>query len=421
MKKLIFIFLILHLSFNVEDCICQWVQKSNGIGNNENVFALQKSGNKIYAATGTETYPPDTGRVWLSTNNGENWQNICNGLGNPPTNLVTSLLVMDTLIFAGTNGKGVFLSTNNGNNWITVNNGLTYPYVLSLVSLGNNIFAGTNGNGVFLSTNNGASWTLASNGLPNHFVYTLAVTGNYLFAGIPSHGAFKTTNNGLNWTGANNGLTYPYVYYITTSGSNVYAGIAAHGLYLSTNYGTNWNVTGLSFFTVCSIAVMGVNIFAGTYDYLTSTGIFMSTNNGINWVGKNHGFNVIPHVLSLLIVNNYIYAGTYEQSVWRREISEITGIKNISTGPLERFEIGQNYPNPFNPVTKIKFGIPESDFVELEIYDILGKLVQVLVNKKLSAGEYEYEWNGSAHSSGIYFYKFRAGDYVQTRKMVLLR
>ena len=82
-------------------------------------------------------------------------------------------------------------------------------------------------------------------------------------------------------------------------------------------------------------------------------GVFLSTNNGTNWLNKNQGFNVIPKVYSLLIANNYIFAGTYGQSVWRRSLSEIIGIQNISTEIPSKYSLSQNYPNPFNPTTKL--------------------------------------------------------------------
>jgi hypothetical protein len=88
--------------------------------------------------------------------------------------------------------------------------------------------------------------------------------------------------------------------------------------------------------------------------------------------------------------------------------------------------LAQNYPNPFNPVTEIAFGIKTPDVVTLRIYDAGGRLVRILLDKKLAAGHYRENWDGlsgSGHrvASGVYFYKLHAGDFVQTKKMVLLR
>jgi hypothetical protein len=87
----------------------------------------------------------------------------------------------------------------------------------------------------------------------------------------------------------------------------------------------------------------------------------------------------------------------------------------------KRFTLEQNYPNPFNPVTSIKFSLPKSGIVKLEIIDVTGKIVDNLVNEKLEAGTYSINWNADKFSSGIYFYRITAGDYYQTRKMILVK
>ena len=88
---------------------------------------------------------------------------------------------------------------------------------------------------------------------------------------------------------------------------------------------------------------------------------------------------------------------------------------------LNEFSLSQNYPNPFNPSTKIKFAIPQESNVELNIYNVLGELVVTLVNKHLNSGYHEYEFNASNLSSGIYIYRIKAGNFVETKKMLLLK
>ncbi|MFI5145287.1 MAG: T9SS type A sorting domain-containing protein, partial [Ignavibacteria bacterium] len=88
----------------------------------------------------------------------------------------------------------------------------------------------------------------------------------------------------------------------------------------------------------------------------------------------------------------------------------------------DKFDLLQNYPNPFNPSTKIKFDVPQNiGIVTLKIYDLLGREVIALLNKKLQPGIYEVEWDGSNFASGVYFYKLAAGDFVETKKMVLMK
>lgn len=88
---------------------------------------------------------------------------------------------------------------------------------------------------------------------------------------------------------------------------------------------------------------------------------------------------------------------------------------------LIEFYLYQNYPQPFNPSTTIKFQIPESDFVSLKVYNVLGREVATLVDEYKSAGKYEVEFNAIGLTSGIYFYRIQAGNYSQTMKMTLLK
>jgi hypothetical protein len=85
------------------------------------------------------------------------------------------------------------------------------------------------------------------------------------------------------------------------------------------------------------------------------------------------------------------------------------------------FSLIQNYPNPFNPSSKIRFAVPNSTVVSLKVYDILGNVVAELVNETMSAGNYEVEFNAAGLSSGIYFYQMKAGSFIQTKKMILIK
>jgi len=86
-----------------------------------------------------------------------------------------------------------------------------------------------------------------------------------------------------------------------------------------------------------------------------------------------------------------------------------------------KYILNNNYPNPFNPLTRISFSVPQSGVVKLIIYDLLGKVVQTLVNENLKSGYYEVEWNASNYSSGVYFYRLEGGNFSQTKKMILIK
>ena len=103
------------------------------------------------------------------------------------------------------------------------------------------------------------------------------------------------------------------------------------------------------------------------------------------------------------------------------DLKVLTSVKQSNGNIPKDYSLKQNYPNPFNPTTLIKYQIPESGFVSLKVYDILGNEVETLVNETESAGIYEIKFNGSDLSSGIYFYQIRTNNYSATKKFMLLK
>ena len=90
------------------------------------------------------------------------------------------------------------------------------------------------------------------------------------------------------------------------------------------------------------------------------------------------------------------------------------------------FHLYQNYPNPFNPITSLRYELPEDGLVNITIYDMMGRIVKTLVNSSQTAGNKSVQWNATNDrnepvSAGLYLYTIQAGDFRQTRKMVLLK
>lgn len=102
-------------------------------------------------------------------------------------------------------------------------------------------------------------------------------------------------------------------------------------------------------------------------------------------------------------------------------ITTTLGVVPISGNIPSAYLLKQNYPNPFNPATEIHFGIPKTGFVSLVLYDMLGREVRQLVSEELQAGEYSYTFNASSLPSGVYMYVLRAGDFSETKKMMLIK
>ena len=100
--------------------------------------------------------------------------------------------------------------------------------------------------------------------------------------------------------------------------------------------------------------------------------------------------------------------------------SPVTAI-NEDIKPAISFKLYQNYPNPFNPSTSIRYAIRTNQFVLVKVYDMLGNEVATLVNEEKPAGNYEVRFNTTQLPGGVYFYKLQAGNFSETRKMILRR
>lgn len=97
------------------------------------------------------------------------------------------------------------------------------------------------------------------------------------------------------------------------------------------------------------------------------------------------------------------------------------GIEPLSNNIPSGFKLAQNYPNPFNPSTNIKFDVASRENIRLSVYDLLGRLVRVIVNQEMLPGSYQVKFDGSNLSSGVFFYKLEAANYSEVRKMVLVK
>jgi hypothetical protein len=125
----------------------------------------------------------------------------------------------------------------------------------------------------------------------------------------------------------------------------------------------------------------------------------------------------------LIITGNYYNEVTNTRDIWLLNFDPtISDVESDNEAQIpETIVLKQNYPNPFNPFTTIEFGIPESQFVTLAVYNLLGEQVSVLVKENQTAGYYKVNWDVTDLPSGIYFYKLIAGKFVKTKKMILLK
>jgi len=347
--------------------------------------------------------------VYRSLNYGLKWISSGNGLNYSPVKVIENI---NSNFYLGSNN--IFKSSNMGINWFCINNQFSNFYAYSFLSTNNYLLCGVS-SGILKTTNEGINWILLTNGLNAQDIKCIKNIGNLLFAGT-SNGIYRSFNQGDYWT-----LNYAQgvnVNCFASYDTKLFAGITNYGVKVTTNLGYTWENfnTGLNNFNINSLIIYSDIIFAGT-----DIGVFASPVNDNYWILYNSGFDVNPKVNCLNLFKNYIYAGTSGKSVWRRMIFDFAGIENNISNIPDKISLSQNYPNPFNPNTIIKFQINKNSFVSLKIYDVLGIEVATVVNKFIKAGEYETTFKGSGFTSGIYFYKLTAGNFSETRKMILLK
>jgi photosystem II stability/assembly factor-like uncharacterized protein len=431
-RALEFLSLVLSILTPIDPVHAQWIRTNGNFVGDVRDFAV--SDTILFAGTW------DDG-VIRTTDNGTNWTLVNAGI----TDINVLSLAVDPNglggmnIFAGTLFGGVFLSTNNGTNWTPVNNGLSGNGVDALAVSSNedgsaNIFAAVGGGGVFLSTNHGTSWTAVNNGFtPPDVIYGingLTIYGNTVYAAT-GFGVFVSTNNGTNWSPINNGLTNINIRTIAVSCSGgdtiLFAGTFNGGVFRSTNSGRSWasSNTGLASTVIYSFAVVDdrkgrTNIFVGISG---GGGVYLSANFGTSWASVDSGLatKFPPSVFALTVCGTNLFAGT-DDGVWRRPIAEMITSVPVPCGNIpSEFVLEQNYPNPFNPSTKIQYELQKESEVKLFIYNVLGEKVAELVNTIQKAGKYEVEWNARKFASGVYIYQIKAGEFISSKKILLLR
>jgi len=113
---------------------------------------------------------------------------------------------------------------------------------------------------------------------------------------------------------------------------------------------------------------------------------------------------------------------TSNAGFWYQTADFVTSVEQIETDLLpNEFRLDQNYPNPFNPSTTIQFAVPKTSNVTLRIYDILGREVATLIDEKYQPGQYKIIFEAGQLASGLYMYRIQAGDFRETKKLMLLR
>lgn len=413
MKKshLILFFVIF---FSSGSLFTQWVNVSPP-GNDSAYYCIDVVDQNIaYAGKGTH------GIIVKTTNGGIIWSEI-----NTPSQYGVNKIhfLNETTGFIATS-SGLYKTNSGGSSWITLATGGFGDLFFVSESTGYAINADFPAK-LYKTTNGGGNFSIFNMGLyPAYIGQSLCyVNPSEIFAlsfrpAVDSSIIFKCTNWDSGWVPVLK--TKPACYDISFADANTGIACGNFGVFRRTiDGGLSWQ----NFTPAGNTTILACNMNTLTTGYIVcSLGyIYKTSNAGINWFTQISGTTSGLYDIDVLPSDNTGFISGGDGVILKTTNGGITIISPLSNELPENFHLDQNYPNPFNPATTIKFSVPVSSNVKLKIYDVTGKVVSEILNKDLTAGTYNINFNASDYSSGIYFYMLEASGSTQVKKMILVK
>ena len=435
-------------------CFGQWVQ----VGlNGKSIDEIAVKDQTIFATT--DEYGGDpiynfVGKLYRSLDNGFNWTMIvdsCLDVAISPTDKL--FMIKDTLQDF-LQDRSLYSSTDNGDSWMLSNAVVqladsfdyVYPNNITITPEGNVILSifypvpMTLITGFGISNDDGLSWSTPGRTVKGGNIFDFR--DNFIITNGFAHGCgayhgyiYLSSDYGITWNHLGDPpASYPNAIGFFANGNIILGGEAAGnippGVHISEDFCNTW----------VQIAILnsggfpnrrsGLHWSSGSSEGMLigieDLGVLLFTDEGDSLGFWNEGLTNL-NVQALTLDNNgYVYVGT-GNGVWRRPLSEVTPVEGNQMTIPSNFNLSNNFPNPFNPSTKIKYSVPQSSQVQIKVYDVLGNEIETLVNEEKPAGTYELTWNASGvsakggYASGVYFYQLKAGSFVETKKMLLLK
>jgi len=351
--------------------------------------------------------------LYAGTYNGIHKMNLTSGewtyLGLNDFVVISEAAKNDSLLFAGTDQNGFFRSSDYGVTWERT----AFDSNLSVNSLilqqdGSLILASRD---VYITDDNGSTFHNLTNGKYGSFFGSIEVNSRGDMFISNSTGVYKRSNGSTEFakifSGGISGIE-------VNDEDSIFISQRNGGIFRSGNNGASWQ-------RVYQGDARAVFI-TKNQELLTSIfneGLIQSNDDGASWNNISSDLKGSQYVSAFAEdKNGIIYAGTY-YGLFRTKVP-ITDIKEVIDLPAD-FGLYQNYPNPFNPRTVIEYSLPEAGSVSLRVYDLLGKAAAILVDEEQPTGRHSVEFDGAELSSGIYFYQLRVGEFIQSKKMVLMK
>ncbi len=334
-------------------------------------------------------------------------------------------------IYSGGDQETLYRSTLGGTRWAGSATGIPHYSVNGIALYDGKLFAGTGDppdrgqgpepasiedGGLYMSTDDGLTWS--PDGFKGIDVYEIASGTDGILVATLS-GVYLSTDEGVTWNAFNAGLpSYATLYSLSSGNSGFYAG-GNGGIYELSTGSNVWNRLPAPSQIDSTSSAYGLQVLA--YD----NAIFAGTNTGVYMYYGSRWLNVggglvggALYISSLSATNGILYAGT-GSGVWMRPIQQLFAETDSAVSVPSNYSLYQNYPNPFNPTTTIPYSLLRNGLVKIQVFDVLGRLMQTLVNSEEQAGSYIVRFNGSRYASGVYFYRLTAPGVNIVRKMLL--
>ena len=360
----------------------------------------------------------------ISADGGRNWKkHYINGTGI----FSGDIAVAEDVIFAGIN-NGLYKSTDSGNSWREIYNGFYGIHRLTAYDKNRVAFLSYSGNSTFITytTNSGVDWNstpfsqysenmqLMDNG-------KIFACGNFYDSTSNNHGFIYTSKDyGHNWRLID---TRFEMHKIRAINKNTALAISNYEVYRSIDSGESWSVVKSSndyykYFDNFAFKDSLNGTLKIAYE------LYRTSDAGLHWTKSSLSMPLWGGVdyMEYNNMGDLIVIGGNSMCIYlNQDYSPNEKNRKQETYVPSGFTLNQNYPNPFNPSTMISYSIPRNSFVHLKVFDILGNDVAELVNEQKPAGSYEVKFDAASLPSGVYFYQLTAGEFIQTKKMILLK